>query len=263
MIDLHCHVLPGVDDGPPGLEDALALLAAAAAGGTRTMVATPHVSATYPNNSGERLEDAVAELREAARAAGIAIEIVAGAELSLLHCDTLSKEEGSLLRLGDAPYTLVELPVVATPQNVEMLLGMHYWVHPVVLAHPERCTAFQGDLDLLHRLVGQGMLVQVTAASFGGRFGSTVRQASWQMLGEGLVHVVASDCHDLRSRTPLLREPLEEAGLGELVPVLCDRGPAAVLAGERPDPAPAVAPPRSFGIKRLMRRHPRGGARRG
>jgi len=95
------------------------------------------------------------------------------------------------------------------------------------------------------------MLTQLTAASITGSYGSTVQRCAWVMLEQGLVHVVASDAHDSVRRPPLLREPLEAAGLGELVATLCEENPAAILAGERPAPAPAVTPPRAARLGRL------------
>src|SRR5436190_17272754 len=110
VIDLHCHPLPGIDDGPASTEEALAMLRAAAAGGTRTMVATPHVSGGYPRTRAEGVAAGVLALQAEADAAGIDITLLAGAELELLHRDMLQDDELPGLRLGDGPYTLVELP---------------------------------------------------------------------------------------------------------------------------------------------------------
>jgi protein-tyrosine phosphatase len=251
MIDLHCHPLPGIDDGPTSVQGSLAMLRRAGAAGIRTMVATPHVSAAYPGNGAERVGAGVRALQARADAAGIDVRLVAGAELELMHRELLQSRELPGLRLGDGPYTLVELPFTASAQFAETLLGMHEDVQPVVLAHPERCRAFHDDPDLLGRFVGQGMLAQVTAASIAGSYGSTVQRAAWGMLEQGLVHVVASDSHDAVARPPLMREPLEEAGLGGLVATLCEDGPAAILAGDRPAPAPPVRLRRGVRFGRL------------
>ena len=251
MIDLHCHPLPGIDDGPASIEASLAMLRRAGAAGIRTMVATPHVSAEYPRTRAEGVIAGLQSLQAQADAAGIAVRLVAGAELELMQRELLHSDELPGLRLGDGPYTLVELPFAATAQFAETLLGMHGDVQPVVLAHPERCRAFHDDPDLLGRLVGQGMLTQVTAASVAGSFGSTVQRCVCRMLEQGLVHVVASDAHDAVDRPPLMREPLEQAGLGGLVAMLCDEGPAAILAGDRPAPAPPVRLPRGVRLRRL------------
>jgi len=251
VIDLHFHALPGIDDGPASMEAALALLRGAEAAGTHTVVATPHVSTTYPRTRGEDVGEAVRSLNAEAEAEGIGVRIVPGAELELMHCDFVGDDELARLRLGDGPYALVELPFTADARFAEMLLGMHANVQPVVLAHPERSRAFHEDDELLGRLVGQGMLAQVTAASIAGSYGSTVQRCVWSMLAQGLVHVVASDAHDTVSRPPWLREPLEQAGLGELCGALCEEGPAAILAGERPAPAPPITPRSSSARVRL------------
>jgi len=251
VIDLHFHALPGVDDGPASMEQAIALLRGAEAAGTHTVVATPHLSAAYPHTRGEGVREGVLSLQAEADAAGIGVRIVPGAELEVMHCEVLGEDDLVGLRLGEGPYALVELPFSADARFAEMLLGMHADLQPVVLAHPERSRAFQEDDELLGRLVGQGMLAQVTAASIAGSFGSTVKRCAWSMLARGLVHVVASDAHDAVGRPPLLREPLEAAGLGELCGALCEDGPAAILAGERPAPAPPATLPSSGARRRL------------
>jgi len=251
MIDLHCHPLPGVDDGPESIEGSLEMLRRAAAAGIQTMVATPHVSMAYPRTRADAISDGVRALQAQADAAGIEIRLLAGAELELMHRELLQADDLPGLRLGDCPYMLVELPFTATPQFAEMLLGMHADVQPVLLAHPERCRAFHDDPELLGRLVGQGMPAQVTAASIAGDYGATVQRCAWTMLEQGLVHVVASDSHDADSRPPLMREPLEAAGLNGVIEALCEINPAAILAGEQPAPAPPVTPPRSVRFGRL------------
>lgn len=227
------------------------MLRCAAAAGTRTMVATPHVSATYSRTTGDAVAAAVRELQARADAEEIGVRVLAGAEVEVMHREMLDAEQLPGLRLGDGPYTLVELPFSAEAPFCEMLLAMHGDLLPGVLAHPERCSAFHKDPDLLGRLVDQGMLVQVTAASIAGSYGSTVQRSAWSMLEQGLVHVVASDAHDAVRRPPPLREPLEEAGLGALVTTLCADNPAAILSGERPAPAPPATPPRSLRRGRL------------
>ncbi|MEA2154073.1 MAG: protein-tyrosine phosphatase, partial [Solirubrobacteraceae bacterium] len=175
MIDLHCHPLPGVDDGPASTEESLALLRGAAAAGTRTIVATPHVSAEFPGTRAEAVGEAVRALQAAADAAGIDVRLLAGAEVELLHREMLQAGELPRLRLGDGPYALVELPFTATAAFAESLLAHYDDVQPAVLAHPERCRAFHDDPDLAGRLVDRGLLVQLTAGSIAGDYGATVR----------------------------------------------------------------------------------------
>jgi len=167
VIDLHFHALPGIDDGPGSME-ALALLRRAQAAGTHTVVATPHVSANYPRTRAEDVAEGVRSLQAEAAAEGIDMRILPGAELELMHCESLGEGELEGLRLGNSPYALVELPFTADARFAEMLLGMHANLQPLVIAHPERSRAFHADDELLGRLVGQGMLAQVTAAPIAG-----------------------------------------------------------------------------------------------
>jgi protein-tyrosine phosphatase len=225
------------------------MLRTAAAAGTRTIVATPHVSSSYPETRAVAVRSGVRALQAEADTAGIDVRLVAGAELELMHLGFVADSELAEWRLGDSPYALTELPFSATAQFAETLLDLHDRVRPAVLAHPERCRAFHQDAELLGRLVDAGLLVQVTAASLVGSYGTIVQRCAWTMLEQGLVHVIASDAHDAIRRPPLLREPLEAVGLVEH---LCHDGLAAILAGERPDPAPPVAPPRAVRRKWML-----------
>ena len=220
------------------------------------MVATPHVSDAYLDTVARDVAACATALQEAADAAGIDICLLAGAEVELLHREGLTKDDLVQLRLGTGPFTLVELPFSADARFAEMLLGMHGDLRPMVIAHPERCRAFHDDRELLGHLVEDGMLVvQVTAASVAGSYGSTVKATAWSKLEQGLVHVIASDAHDATRRPPLLREPLLAAGLeAKLIATLCDDGPAAILAGESPPPAQPVTSPRARRLRRLHRR---------
>ena len=254
MIDLHVHVLPGVDDGPATLEEAVALVAAAAQAGTRTMAATSHVSGEYPNDPA-RLEAARAELEAGLARAGVEVEIAAGAEIAIDRLPALSDAELDALALGGGPYLLVESPLEPSVGDVEgPLLELLDGGRRIVLAHPERSPLFQRDPRLLGTLTARGAYASVTASSFTGRFGKTVRRFSERLLDEGLVHNVASDGHDLRSRSPVMTDGLARvaqaagpARVGWLTEVV----PEALLAGAPvPAPPPQRAAPR--GVRRLI-----------
>ncbi len=143
--------------------------------------------------------------------------------------------------MGGGPYWLLESPlsVAAGPfdQYVGTLLGNGA---KVLLAHPERCPTFLRDPDKLARLVYGGALTSVTAGAFAGRFGAPVREFAFAMLRDGLVHSVASDAHNVDTRPPGLRDELDAAGLGALVPWLTEQVPAAILAGDRLPPSPPL-----------------------
>jgi protein-tyrosine phosphatase len=238
VIDLHCHVLAGLDDGPPAIEDSLALARAAAASGTTTLIATPHVSWEYPN-SAEAVAAAVAGLNERLKADAIALEIGAGAEIALTRVGDIDGEELSRLTLGGGPYLLVEPPfspvAIGLARRIEDLQECGF---PIVLAHPERCPVFHRDRSILERLVESGVLTSITAGSFDGRFGTVVRRFSVGLMRDGLVHNVASDAHDEFHRPPSIAAELERAGLARLTMWLTQAVPSAILEGRDIPPRP-------------------------
>ncbi len=254
MIDLHVHVLAGVDDGPATLEEAVALVAAARASGTTTMVATSHVSDRHPNTP-QVLADARGALAAELGREDAGVAIAPGAEIALERLPRLSDADLDALALGGGAYLLIESPLEPSVGDVEgPLLGLLERGRRVVLAHPERSPVFQRDPDLLATLMARGVYMSLTASSFTGRFGRTVKRFSEQMLAEGLVHDVASDGHDLDSRGPDMTAGLERvaAAAGRAyVPWLTDVVPAAILAGEPVPAAPARPRPRS-GLRRLI-----------
>lgn len=249
MIDLHCHVLPGVDDGPRTLDDTLDLAFAAAEEGTRTIVATPHVSWRYPT-SADAMHEGVEAVNHALEEQDIPVEVAPGAEIAHEALPRLDDEELRALALGGGSTVLLEAPLSAVgPEFEQAFEGLRERGLGVVIAHPERCPSFHRDPDRLARLVGRGALCSVTASAYTGRFGKHVRTMAERFLADALVHGVASDAHDAVKRPPALRSPLLEAerglpGIAALVPWLTEDAPAAILRGEPLPPAPA-GPPRT------------------
>jgi protein-tyrosine phosphatase len=242
VIDLHCHLLPGIDDGPATLEDALAMAQAAVGYGTRTIVATPHVSARYPNDSA-RIAAAADDLAEQLRGQDIPLEVLPGAEIALSHLIDLDAAELARLGLGGGRWLLVEPPFSATASGLdELVLELVHAGHRVMIAHPERCPAFEREPRTLHSLVDQGVLTSLTAGSLVGRFGSKVRRFALRLVQEGIVHNVASDAHGALSRSPSIAAELEQAGLSYMREWLTITVPRAVLA-DQPTVPPAPRPP--------------------
>jgi protein-tyrosine phosphatase len=243
VIDLHCHVLPGIDDGPQTIEASLALARAAQSAGTRTLVATPHVNWRYRNDA-ETIARLVGELSDRVRAEGLSIEIRPGAEIAMTRIAELDDAELSRLRLGGGPWILVEPPFTAAATGLgPTLLELQSRGQRVVLAHPERCPAFQREPDLLRSLVCEGILTSITAGSLVGGFGAEVRRFTVELVREGIVHNVASDAHDHLTRAPSILVELEQAGLGPLGDWLTHAVPGAILEGREIPPRPEVAPP--------------------
>ena len=250
MIDLHCHLLPGIDDGPVTLDDALALARAAVGCGTRTIVATPHVSSRYPNNA-VHIAEAMQELSEHLQQNAVPLEVVPGAEIALSHVLDLDASELARLGLGGGDWLLVEPPFSEAVSGLDdLVLELVHAGHPVVLAHPERCPSFQREPRMLDALVDQGVLTSLTAGSLVGRFGSRVRRFSSQLIEAGVVHNVASDAHGAGGRGPSIARELDQAGLTPMREWLTASVPGAILAGERSIPAP---PELSGGADRAQR----------
>lgn len=243
VIDLHSHVLPGIDDGPETIEGSLALARAVADSGVRTLMATPHVSWRYPNAAGT-IAPLVAEVNARVQAEGIELEIRAGAEIAMTRAAELDPDELSRLTLGGGEWLLIECPFTPVATGMDALvLDLQRRGHRVVLAHPERCPAFHRDRRPLEMLVRGGVLTLITAGSLVGRFSGEVQRFAMQLVREDLVHNVASDTHDTGRRPPGLVSELEQAGLGALSEWLTQSVPAAILDGGPIPPRPEYQPP--------------------
>ncbi len=252
MIDLHCHLLPAVDDGPRSTKEALALARALVAAGVGTAVATSHVSPAHPNTAKE-LAAARTKLRKALKKARIPLKVLPGAEVDLLHALTLDHDELEALRLGDSRALLVECPFTAVAPHFEQQIEqLQTSGHRVVLAHPERSQLFLRDPELLPRLVAGGVLASVTAASLAGRVGGTPRRFARHAVEAGLAHDVATDAHDVARRGPLLREALTGPDLAPVADWLLRDAPAAILDDAPLPPRPSLPPPAArSGLRRL------------
>jgi len=252
VIDLHCHLLPGIDDGPEDLGGTLAMAQAHVRAGVTTVAATPHVSWDMPNDAAA-IAQRLADVRAALAVAEIPLEVVPGAEIDLHQATELGDEELHALALGGGPWLLLEAPLREGVALEPVARSLMVRGHRVLIAHPERSPSVQRDASLLARLVRDGAATQVTASSFAGRFGRTVQRFAETLLADGLVHTAASDAHDAVRRPPGLAEPLEAAGLADLLPQLAQEAPAAILAGETP-PAPPVRRPRRRSLGALLGR---------
>jgi protein-tyrosine phosphatase len=237
VIDLHCHILPGVDDGPRRMSGAVKMARAAVQAGVRTIVATPHVSETFPNRSEDIAAGTAALIVELARR-DIALNIRTGAEITITQALDLDDEELAALRLGGGPYLLVECPLTFERASAveTLLLRVQDRGHRVLLAHPERSPAFLREPERLARLVGEGMLTSITAGALGGQFGRRVATFALELVRDGLVHDIASDAHDATRRSPQILEHLMAAdrqlpGTAAAADWYAREVPSAILAG--------------------------------
>lgn len=255
MVDLHCHVLPGIDDGPGTLEESIALCRAAAADGSHTLVATPHVNGDYPNVNAGAIMEGAATVNRALRAAAIDMVVRTGAEVALSRVGELSDLELDLLSLGGGRYVLLELPWTAARSGaIGALRAFASRGYGIVLAHPERSPLLQRDESLVAELVRSGMLCCVNAGSLSERADRRTRSTAWRLLSGGLAHAIASDCHDAVRRPPALVSVLERVGLdAEAIDYFTRSVPEAILAGEAVALPPAVEHRHRVGW--LHRRH--------
>ena len=250
MIDLHSHILPGVDDGPATLEESLELARSAASDGIRVIAATPHVRDDYPTTP-TTMERLLAELRAAIQDQGIPIDVRPGGEIAIAWLDRLS--EGDLVRfgLGGSPhYLLVEFPYAGWP------LSLHEWVFRLVtrqitpvIAHPERNADVQANPDELRPLVDAGALVQITAASLDGRIGRSSKAAAMGLIDgdrHGRAASAPSGVQEARLPAPL-------AGVAPAQDAATTRGQGHPACARVP-PISAASPARRSSLRRPRRR---------
>lgn len=260
MIDLHTHILPGVDDGAPDMETSLAMARAAHDAGVGTLVATPHVNSRYEQTSAS-IARRVGELNLALARAGVPVAVVTGAEVSLSSVSALDLDELAALCVGNSDCLLVESPYRTDADYIEdVLFDIQLKGLRPMLAHPERAPVFQRDVERLARIVDRGVLCSITAGSLAGRFGGTVYRFALQLVERGLVHNIASDMHDVDRRPPGLLDGLRAGdedlpGLADQARWFTDDAPMAILQSatlpDRPDP-PQM---RRRGLRRIVRGH--------
>lgn len=250
--DLHCHLLPAIDDGAKSLGQALAMARIAVADGIATAVVTPHHLNGVYRNPANAVRRATAALQRELDAAGIALALLPGNELHLTPETPDALAEGTALTLADrGRAALVELPVHTVPVGVEHLLEriIAQGMTPVI-AHPERNSELRRTPERLGDWVDMGCLGQVTAMSCTGQFGEPVRQAAETMVRGGWIHVVASDAHRDQRRVPRtgIARPVLTDWIGAVAAeLLIDTWPDALGRGEAPDTTrlhDALPPPR-------------------
>jgi protein-tyrosine phosphatase len=228
VIDLHAHILAGLDDGPKSVGEAVEIVRSAAAEGVRVLVATPHVREDYPTEPHE-MEAALEELR----AATDAVQLLGGGELALDFVEELERDELQRFALGGSHALLLEFPYYGWPLDLpEIVFRVTAQGFRAVLAHPERNHDVIASPERLRPLVEAGALVQITSASLEGRLGKTFRESALTLVERGLVHMLASDAHTAAVRAYGLRAGADALENPQLARWLTRDVPAAVLADE-------------------------------
>jgi len=236
VIDLHSHILPGVDDGAPTADVALEMARDASRDGITTIAATPHVREGF-QTAPERMEHLVGVMQAAIREADIQVDLLPGGELGLDALFELADEQLRRFGLGGNPdCLLVEVPYHGWQQGLDARLdALRERGFLLVLAHPERNSAVQARPEVLSRAVDSGAIVQLTAASLDGRLGERPRRTCMRLLELGLAHLLASDAHAPTIRQIGLSSAAREVDDEALARWLTLDVPAAIVAG-RPLP---------------------------
>ncbi len=212
MIDLHSHLLPGVDDGAADLSVALEMARAWVADGVTVVACTPHILPGLYHNTGPQIRTKVAQLQEALNQAGIPLRLVTGADNHIVPDFVAGLQSGHLLTLADSRYVLVEPPHhVAPPRLEELFFSILVAGYVPILTHPERLTWIESEYSTMIRLVQKGVWMQITAGSLTGAFGRRPKYWAERMMAEGLVHILATDAHNLDRRAPILSHGREAA----------------------------------------------------
>ncbi len=203
MIDIHSHILPGLDDGAANMDEAIAMARCAVASGIRQMVATPHVKTRlYPSR--EEILDVMSNLQKVLLKKGIRLLVLPGAEYRLDPELPQRFSRGELLTINNkGRYLLVELPAEDVPDYTATVFHdlQMQGVTPII-AHPERNGAFIRDYSRFYELIAHGALAQLTSGSLTGLFCSDVTDAARAFLEQGCVHFIASDAHSTSGQLP-------------------------------------------------------------
>jgi protein-tyrosine phosphatase len=255
MVDIHCHILPDLDDGAVESSVAQEMAGMAIADGITHLVATPHSNYRYefiPEINRRKRDELQSQI-------GDALTLLLGCDfhLSYENLEAL-RSDPARFTINGKQYLLVEFADTNIPPNMDQiffeLIGRQ--LAPVI-THPERNPLLSKNLEQICKWIEAGCLVQITAASFLGRFGRHAQESARQMLRRRMVHFIASDAHDTKSRPPLLSEARKAvaAEVGEEVAeALSESNPRAAIEGRPlpwlPEPQPASAPRRWFSLRR-------------
>jgi protein-tyrosine phosphatase len=252
MIDLHCHILHGLDDGPDTMEESMAMCRISFRDGVRTVLATPHtLNGVYQNDRSiilpkvRELNRKIAECRipETSSAlcpppSAFSFTILPGADVHFSTELLTQIDEGKALTIGDGgKYLLLEFPFQGIPHGVEEIL-FQLIVRGIIpiISHPERNLEIPRKTQRYFEMIRMGCLGQVTAMSITGEFGAEVKRVAEKMLKAGLVHIIASDAHSKKNRPPILSSAVQAAAriVGEAeARKMVTEYPQAVLDGQR------------------------------
>lgn len=235
MIDLHTHILPGLDDGAQNLDESVKMCRIAQLDGIHTLVLSPHYRKGIFHNDQNNILPAINVLKEALYKEQIPLKLLPGVDIHL-HPDLITYLNNNPRLILGGCYVLLELPRQSIPLSLlNFLFRMRLSGYTSIITHPEQNSMIQGNPEILKELVNGGSLIQVTAMSLTGEFGEGAFESAKRLVKSGLVHSVSSDAHSTRRRPPILsraKKVLEEIIGSERAHVIMDENPEKILHGE-------------------------------
>ncbi|WP_053365615.1 tyrosine-protein phosphatase [Bacillus sp. FJAT-27245] len=210
MIDIHCHILPGVDDGAKSMEESVEMAREAVKEGIQAIIATPHRNRFYENPK-EAVIQKAAELNRRLREEDVPLSILPGQEPAITGDFLEDFQRGNILALNNTQYVFIELPSGHVPRYTSHILYelQNSGAIPIIV-HPERNQGILEQPEILYGLIRNGALAQLTASSLCGVFGKNIKRFSRQLIEANLVHFIASDAHNTKRRTFHMQRAFDE-----------------------------------------------------
>ena len=209
MIDIHCHILPNIDDGAANIDDTLAMANIAANCGVRAIIATPHCNVPNepPNYFDSDFRDIFMNVRKTIAEERIPVKLLSGMEVFLTYDLPDLIKQGKILTLNQSNYLLTEFDFNEDPDFVEIMVKrLRDMKLTPVIAHPERYGFIKDNPDAAKELIEKGCVIQLNKGSFLGRYGSSAQKTAFELLEKGFVDIVSSDAHNPTIRTPYMTE---------------------------------------------------------
>jgi protein-tyrosine phosphatase len=261
MIDLHSHILPGIDDGSKSLAMSLEMARIAVADGIRTMACTPHIYPGLYMNDAAGIRAACDALQATLREHGIELQLTTGADVHLVPGLIEGLRAGTIPSLHGTRYVLLEPPHhVVPPRFAESVFQLITAGYVPVITHPERLTWMDDHYETMRQLVQAGAWMQITAGALTGMFGPRPKYWGERFIGDGLAHILATDAHSSTRRVPVMSEGLAVAekllGREEALQLVTGR-PGALMRDLPPSqvaPLPTPIAPRGGGWRDLLHR---------
>lgn len=236
FVDIHCHLVPEIDDGAKSLDESLTMAEMAVDDGIETIIVTPHQLGNYAHNGGDLIRQRTRQLQEQLDEHRLPLRVLAGADVRIEAGMIAGVRSGDVVTLADhRRHVLLELPHELYFPIERVLDDLHRMGVVGILSHPERNQGLLKQPDLVPSLVDNGCLMQVTAGSLLGGMGPGPKEMAEWMVEEGLVHFLATDAHGSKSRRPLMRRAFEcAADLSdwEYAEEICCHNPGCVAEGQ-------------------------------